>query len=258
MTASQDFLPVTDIKNDLIFLDDGSVTAVTRTSAVNFGLLSEAEQVSIIESFAGLLNSLSFAIQIVIHSERLDVTSYLTLLDKAFASQQNPLLKNLIPHYRSFVEKLIKENDVLDKQFYVAVNVTLPELGLTSHGIEDKTKKATTILTPRLDHLNRQLSRIGLKEKRLNTEELIHFFYEAYNSVSINTSSVPTQIQQPAQPTQAQPQPVAIPRPVQPIAVQTAAPTIPRQVAPQPAPQPVYVHRAAPFVVEELADDFRP
>lgn len=252
MSATQDFLPINDIKNDLVFLSDGSATAIIRTSAVNFGLLSEAEQISIIESFAGLLNSLSFAIQIVIRSERLDVSSYLTLLDQAFVAQTNPLLKNTIPHYRQFVEKLIKENDVLDKQFYVAVNVSLPELGLTNRNIADKTKKAATILTPRLDHLSRQLGRIGLKAKRLNTSDLIFFFYEAYNG----PVAKPIQPIQPAQPQPTQPQPITIPRPPQTLPVQPQPPAAPKP-APAPIAQPVYIHRAAPFVVEELSDDYR-
>lgn len=249
MSATQDFLPINDIKNDLVFLSDGSATAIIRTSAVNFGLLSEAEQISIIESFAGLLNSLSFAIQIVIRSERLDVSSYLTLLDQAFVAQTNTLLKNTIPHYRQFVEKLIKENDVLDKQFYVALNVSLPELGLTNRNIADKTKKAATVLTPRLDHLSRQLGKIGLKAKRLNTSDLIFFFYEAYNGAAAK----PTQ---PIQPVQAQP--IAIPRPPQTLPIQPQSPIAPKPVSvPAPIAQPVYVHRAAPFVVEELSDDYR-
>lgn len=247
MSTSQDFLPINDIKNGLIFLNDGSATAVLKTSAVNFGLLSEEEQVSIIESFAGFLNSLSFAIQVVIRSERLDVTSYLTLLDRAFKSQINPLLKNLIPQYRQFVERLIKENDVLDKEFYVAVNITLPELGLITHGTEDKSLKAITILTPRLDHIERQLGRIGLKAKRLTTEELINFFYVAYNGADLPVQQANFQ--------QPQPRPIiqAIPRPAQ------SLPIIAPVVAPPPVmPMPMYIHRTAPFVVEELKDDFRP
>lgn len=265
MTSSQDFLPITDIRNSLIFLSDGSVTAVIKTSAVNFALLSEPEQISIIESFAGLLNSLSFAIQIVIRSERLDVSSYLTLLDKAFEAQKNPLLKGLIPHYRAFVQKMIQENDVLDKQFYVAVNVTVPELGLATKSVEDKTRKAITILTPRLDHLFRQLGRIGLKSTQLETEDLIKFFYDAYNAtpdqLQVNApmeEAAPQVVTASAPQPQPAPQPqVIIPRPA------TTVPTVAPQAAPRPvapvqvqvsAPPLPYRQGTSPFVVEELPE----
>ncbi len=64
--TTQDHLPIQDITNDLVILKDGSVAMVIKTSAVNFDLLSEREQLAIIDAFAGLLNSLSFAIQIII------------------------------------------------------------------------------------------------------------------------------------------------------------------------------------------------
>ncbi len=255
MTTTQQFLPINDIKHDLVFLNDGSATAIIKTSAVNFGLLSEAEQVATIESFAGLLNSLSFAIQIVIKSERLDVSSYLTLLDKAWQTQTNPLLKSLIPRYRTFVERMIRENEVLDKQFYIAVNVSLPELGLANHTVEDKTKKAVIILAPRVDHLFRQLARIGLKSKRLDTEEILRFFYNSYNNPTEGKESADTVV--PMDNVQAEVPKIAIPRPVNPVVTTAAPPSLPRIATPvqiQAGPLPPQGRSNAPFIVEELPE----
>ena len=60
MPSTQQHLTIEDVRNDMVFLKDGSVSIVIETSAVNFGLLFDTEQAVIIESFAGLLNSLSF------------------------------------------------------------------------------------------------------------------------------------------------------------------------------------------------------
>jgi hypothetical protein len=182
MPTTQDHIRIQDIHDDLVFLKDGSVTAIVQTSAVNFALLAEMEQVAIIDSFAGLLNSLSFAIQINIRSQRLDVSSYLTILDEARKKQTNPLLMKIIERYRNFVESMIKDNEVLDKQFYVALNVSSLEMGIIGG---DKTLKAQTVLKPRIDHIIRQLGRIGLKSKQLDTESLIKLFYTAYNNPDI-------------------------------------------------------------------------
>ncbi len=73
-TSTQTHLPIKNIKQDLVILQDGSVALILQTSAVNFGLLSENEQLSIILAFAGFLNSLSFMIQIVVRSKRLDIS----------------------------------------------------------------------------------------------------------------------------------------------------------------------------------------
>ena len=298
MMRSQERIPISDITDDLVFLQNGSVTAVLKTSAVNFGLLADMEQYSIIESFAGLLNSLSFPIQIVIRSERMDVSSYLLTLDDALVKQTNPLLRNMIIKYRQFVETMIKENDVLDKQFYVCVTVSPLELGVLPSKKEEKIQKANTLLIPRLDHLIRQLSRTGLKAFQLTTDELVEVFYEIYNESSVEnyshavttpqattTPSLPTSQQQPAmampsdtpaQPTTTVPSPVptprlqnfTIPRPqtvMQQAPVMTQPPAQPRPTMQQQAPQmprmpylPSTANLAHPFIVEELKDEYGP
>lgn len=182
MNTTQDYLPIKDIRDDLVILKDGSVTSVIKTSAVNFGLLSENEQLAIISSFAGLLNSLSFSIQIMIRSKRLDISSYLQKLDEAQSKQKNPLLADIMGRYRIFIESVIRENEVLDKQFYIAISVSSLELGIIND-IEKHFQKALTTLIPRRDHVVRQLERIGLRATQLNTENLARLFYDIFNEI---------------------------------------------------------------------------
>lgn len=289
MSSAQQFIPLEEIKDDLVFLKNGSISLVISTSAVNFSLLFETEQISIIESFAGLLNSLSFPIQIVIRSKRLDVTSYLEKLKQAAQTQPNPLLAQMTHHYFNFVTSIIKENNVLDKQFYVCLNVSSIELGVFHKGGEDLTKKALTILIPRRDHLLRQLSQLGLKARQLKSEELVKLFYDIYNPSDTESTDTPFEdtltpkanlspvapANTPALP--VSPQPVnpgpslATPFPPRPPAIPFISvgknlfipspnlrPPLPPQGFPQtsllsmPAPA---IPLAPPFVVEELADD---
>lgn len=276
MTSSQSFIPIQDIKDDLIFLKDGGVSLVITTSAVNFALLFETEQLSIIDAFAGLLNSLSFPIQIVIRSKRMDVSSYLHTLDEASKRQSSPLLKSMISYYRQFVSSIIKENNVLDKQFYVCLNVSAIELGVLPKSIADKTKKALTILLPRHDHLIRQLTRLGLKARQLKTEELIQLFYDIYNPSdaelsfepdafgNFKTDAVPLVPAIPVQPPAQPPPPVVAPAPPPPVAL-SRAPFPPGKPLAPPNPPPInqtpppsIANLSPPFIVEELTDDFGP
>lgn len=254
MVSSQQFVPITDIHNDLVFLKDGGVSLIISTSAVNFGLLFETEQISIIETFAGLLNSLSFPIQIVIRSKRLDVSSYLGTLDEASIKQANPLIKDLTQRFRKYVESIIKENNVLDKQFYVCIKVTSPELGVLPKNPEIRTKSALTILIPRRDHLMRQLSRLGLKTKQLNNIDLVSLLYDIYNGPAVETPKIinqkPQVVENPtpsnfvSHPTP----PNVIPAPLK---TESVAAAMPKPIAPaQTTPL------TPPFVVEELTDDY--
>lgn len=182
MPNTKDFVPVQAVKNNAVILNDGSVIVIIQTSAVNFDLLSENEQLAIIGSFAALLNSLSFSIQIVIRSKKLDISHYLQSLREAERKQTNPLLQLMMQHYRAFVAAIIRDNEVLDKQFYVVLAVSPIEVGIVkSTDTEKSLQKALTILDPRRDHILKQLSRIGLKSTQLENEKLIRLFYDIYN-----------------------------------------------------------------------------
>lgn len=242
MEDSQRHLNVLDIADDLVLLKDGSASLVLKTSAVNFGLLSQMEQVAIIDSFAQMLNSLSAEIQIVIHSQRLDISSYLNILDRAQKVQTNPLLSNMMLRYKEFIQTTIKEQEVLDKQFYVVIPVSFLELGIGKTSREERLKRIKTILNPRRDQLLRQLARVGLKATQLSTPDLIKLFFNIYN--------------QPAnQPVVIEPIKLATPQ-ISSIQIPSSPPVIPQE---KPLPSqttnyqlPTTSSRHHPFVVEEL------
>ncbi len=248
--STQEHIIIQDIKEDLVILKNGSMCLVLETSAVNFGLLSENEQLAIIGAFASFLNSLSFPIQLVIKSKRLDISSYLHLLSEAQKKQTNPLLNQIMSRYRSFVEKTVKENEVLDKKFYVVISVSYLELGITKD-IEGHFKKALTILLPRRDHIIRQLNRVSLRITQLNTKQLIKLFYEIYNPPK-ETTPVTQEEVIPAKPIQNIPK---VPQPTAPQPIPT------QQRVPQPAQsnltsEPRIANSGSPFIVEELPDDY--
>lgn len=189
MNTTQEHLPISDISEDVLLLKKGGGALVLQVSAVNFGLLSDREQIAIISAFAQMLNSLSFSIQIVIHSERLNISSYLTLLDRAQKAQTNPLLSSMMTYYRQFIQTTIKENEVLDKRFYIIIPLFRLELGLTQSR-ESLEQKIKTILLPRRDQVIRQLSRVGLKAAQLNKQNLLELFYDIYNGQILIKSSV--------------------------------------------------------------------
>ncbi len=282
---TQDHLPIEDIHDDVVILKDGSVAVVIQTSAVNFGLLSEQEQLAIISSFAAMLNSLSFMIQIVISSKRLDISSYLAQLDQAKAKQSNPLLSAMISRYRDFIRSTIQENEVLDKRFYIVIPVSYLETGAITKSSNDL-KKIMAILGPRRDQIMRQLARIGLKSNQLITEELIRLFYDIYNGQSPiipiqATAQQPSAAAQQAQPKAVPPAPAGPstsdaeiiktedkidsmvlrapqPTPQQPVTPQAAAsPPLLKPTSPQVQmpPQSSAVRRR-PYIVEELPEDY--
>lgn len=191
-STTQGFIEIEDIRNGLVLLPDGSVALIIQTTAVNFGLLSETEQEARIYAYAAFLNSLSFPVQIIIRSEKKDISSYLTLLEKQEEQQKNPVLKVRIQQYREFVGLTVKERNVLDKKFYIVIPFSSLELGISNVRTLAKSKTlpyspayifdhAKTKLYPKRDHVLRQLGRFGLQGRQLETKELIELFYDIYH-----------------------------------------------------------------------------
>lgn len=254
-STTQDFLDIYDITNNIVLLKDGSASMVLSVNAMNFGLLAEQEQDAIIYTYAALLNSLNYPIQILTQSQTKDATVYLDLLKKQEEKASSQQKKQRIARYRAFVSQLIKERNVLDKKFYVVVSASSLEMGLLpiqtvlpgtkapDVSTIEKTlflERAQTILEPRRDHLLGQFNRIGLFARQMATQEIIQVFYNNYNpeaaegqqitdSTNYTTPLVKASTNggfmntQPAQSTAPAP---------------TPAPTQPAQAPAQPAPAP--------------------
>jgi len=197
-STTQRYLDIHDITNDFVIMRDGGVSVILQVNAINFGLLSEPEQDAIIYAYAALINSLSFPIQIVIKSQPKDVTRYLEYIDQQQNQANSELRRRQITQYRQFVANLITEQNVLDKTFFTVLPLTALEVGLPGSinpfsSMTDQNKeiqfdkyyvleKAKNILIPRRDHMISQFARLGLQARQLNTKELIHLFYVAYNA----------------------------------------------------------------------------
>ncbi len=216
--TTQDHLTIEDVANGMVMLKDGSCAMVMQLSSVNFDLLSEREQQALVFSYGGILNSLNFPIQIVIHTSLKDITSYLNNLRLAEDKQPNGLLRDRIRSYRAFVEELVRKNDVLSKSFYIAVPYSSMELGVKggtaaikgdllgrskNKGKLPYTKeyiyeKAKLSLEPKRDQIVRLFSRLGLEVRALGTKELIALFFKIYNEDSYTTQKLSSDFTSPA------------------------------------------------------------
>ncbi len=120
-SSTQEHLEIREIVDDIIITQSGSAALVLQTSAINFDLLAEYEQDSKLFAFAGLLNSLNFHIQILIRTRRIDISNYIDYLKNKENDTMTEGLKKQLHIYTEFIQKLIIENDVLDKNFFIVI-----------------------------------------------------------------------------------------------------------------------------------------
>ncbi|MCL5411831.1 MAG: hypothetical protein M1150_03830 [Patescibacteria group bacterium] len=217
IATTQEHLDIEDIRNDIVVLKSGNASIVLQTNAVNFDLLSEQEQDAMIFAYAGLLNSLSFPIQVIVRSKLMDISSYIEKLETVKKGQANQRLAEEIGRYQEFVRELIAKNNVLDKRFYIVIpyfEARMSSLSPIGALTGKKTvyfdkwqllEKAKVALQPKRDHIIKQLSRIGVKAKQVTTQELVELFYDIYNptvareqKVALKTSDYTTPVVEPA------------------------------------------------------------
>ncbi len=184
-STTQKFTQIEDILGEVVVFSGNQAALVMEITATNFALQSEDEQQSRIFSYAALLNSLSFPMQVLIMSRKLDISNYIKLLDMEAKKTPNQALSNQINMYKEFVGQLVRNNTVLDKKFYIVLSYSVLEKG--AKGVAQSKNRqaffndARAQLSSKSNSMKQELVRVGLKSRVLEKEELLNLFYEIYN-----------------------------------------------------------------------------
>ncbi len=192
--ATQQFVPVKEIRNGTIILKDGGYRGVLICSAINFGLKSTDEQHAIILGFQNFLNTLDFSIQIVVNSRRMDLRPYLALLAEKEPEQKTELMRVQLHEYIEFVRSFTDQANIMTKSFYVVVPYS-PHFSVTGtigllKRVSPSEKSSTSEtsfaeeqaqLEQRLTLVGAGLAGVGVRAVTLGTEEVIELLYRAFN-----------------------------------------------------------------------------
>src|SRR3989339_1595118 len=119
--STQEFLPVSEVRDGIIVLKDGSLRAILLASSLNFALKSEDEQTAFIIQFQNFLNSLDFSTQIFVQSRMLDIRPYIASLETAYKNQLDDLMRIQIREYIEFVKSFTEAANIMTKNFFVVV-----------------------------------------------------------------------------------------------------------------------------------------
>lgn len=206
--ATQRFLPIAEIRDNVVVLKNGGMRAVLQTTSVNFNLKSEDEQNSLVFGYQNFLNSLEFPIQIIIRSKKLDIDKYLQGLSTLAEEQSNPLLQKQTIEYHDYIQKLVEYADIMEKRFYVVVPVD-PPTGTkisfidrflrhirpddTLSQLRTRQKNFTPLykkLMQRANQITQGLEQCNLRVTQLTTAELIELYYRSFNPITAREQKV--------------------------------------------------------------------
>ncbi|MFA5917079.1 MAG: hypothetical protein WC850_02470 [Candidatus Gracilibacteria bacterium] len=204
-SATQRYLPFSQIRENIIIMKDDSGRLVLECSTLNFLLKSEEEQNAIVMSFQRFLNSLDFPVQIMIRSKKLDIDGYIKNLTNLGDKQKNPLLQEQTYEYVAYLKKLVEVAQIMKKEFYIIIPFDMQEersvrdssfLGVFRNfwlainnanniiKIKTQIKNFNSIkkgLINRMNTVKTSLESIGIKTRELQKEELIKFLTDYYN-----------------------------------------------------------------------------
>ena len=191
-SATQQFVPVKEIRNGIIILKEGGYRGILICSSVNFGLKSADEQHAITLGFQNFLNTLDFSIQIVVNSRRMDLRPYLTLLEGKAGDQKTELMRIQLREYIEFVRSFADQANIMTKSFYIVVPYApkvdtaraVRFLGGTSgskEGKEASFEEDRAQIEQRLALVASGIGATGVRAVPLGTEEVIELLYRSFN-----------------------------------------------------------------------------
>jgi hypothetical protein len=208
--STQNTLLISEIKDGVVVMRDGSMRGVILGSAINFDLMSGSEQEAVEFAYQGFLNSLHFPVQIVIKSQKIDLASYMEKLDNLRNEQSNELLGALMDDYIANIRALVDEVNIMDKQFYVVIPYYPPLTEQKATGLipgikaafestpvitvsEDDFHKSKQELSQRMALAASGMSQMGIRAISLGTQELVDLYYNWYNpDVAANQKLIDT------------------------------------------------------------------
>ncbi len=205
--ATQEFVPVKEIREGIVTLKDGSLRAVLLASSVNFALKSTEEQQAIILQFQNFLNGLDFSIQICIQSRDLDIRPYIALLEGRYKNEVGDLMKIQIREYIKFVKSFVEQTNIMTKTFFIVIpfsevvtaesskNALSGLLGGKKSGAKtgasDNFEELRSQLEQRISAISQGLTRCGIRTIQLGTQEVTELFYKTFNPGELDKPMMP-------------------------------------------------------------------
>ncbi len=201
LSSTQAALLLSELRDNMVIMKDGSFRAVVACKSINFDLMSDTEREGVEYSYQNFLNSLRFQVQILVRSQKVDIGPYIEKLLEIRKNNDNMLLGVLMDDYINFIDVLSQEANIMDKAFFIVIpyytsadaekvlqqtknlfkafsKTKGPEVTRIDRATYDK---AISELNNRVDAVISGLFQIGIHSVRLNTKELAELYYNFNN-----------------------------------------------------------------------------
>ena len=126
LISVQDWLPFKKILNNgIIILKNHSYLKILKISPINFNLKSELEKQAILNSYKIFLKTCNFNLQILIQSNKKDLSKHISKIQEKNEKQINKNISILSGKYINYITNLNKETKTNAKSFYIILKEEL-------------------------------------------------------------------------------------------------------------------------------------
>ena len=173
----QQWLPLEEIlDNGIIKINKNKFIKILKIIPINYNLKSDLEKKTILNSYRILLKTCNFDIQILIQSNKEDLSHHISNIEKNIQKKENKYLKEISENYIKFIQTLNYSRNSASKDFYLIISKENSENFDSIEIIENDLKE-------KYFKIKECLSRCGNDVLDLNDKkEIIKIFYSLLNT----------------------------------------------------------------------------
>lgn len=183
----QEWLPIKYIdEKGVVKLKNNNLIKIIKINPINYNLKSDLEKESILNSYKIFLKTCNFNIQILIQSNKEDLSRHVYNIQKNISKKENKYLKKISKNYINYINKINSERKSSSKDFYIIIsnenknikNIQSEEL--LKNDLKEKYFK-----------IRECLSRTGNSVQEIsNKKEVENLFYTILNVKKINNNLI--------------------------------------------------------------------
>ena len=174
----QEWIPIRQIlKEGIIEIENNIYIKILEVTPINYNLKSDLEKEAILNSFKIFFRTCQFDIQILIQSNKEDLTHHISRIKKYVSKKENKYLKNISENYIQYISNLNNNKKSSSKKFYIIIK---------NQPINKKEKNIEIIkqeLNEKYIKIKECLSRCGNKVNNIDKkEEILKIFFSYLNT----------------------------------------------------------------------------
>jgi len=164
------------LQNGIIKLKNNSLVKILIISPINFNLKSNLEKEAILNSYKIFLKTCNFNLQILIHSNKEDLSKHISNIENINKKENINLLK-LSENYINFIQNINKERKSSSKSFYILIKEISKNKILDSHDEQIMCEKLNDNYFKIKECLSRCGNVVTDSDSKDNTDKILYSFF---------------------------------------------------------------------------------